>query len=180
MVADENPFSAALFSNLWFGAKLFDDSQRNSVTFEGGALASLTALTNVTITGRAYLQLWSDRHCPALLAGNKFEATDPTQTCEGYRASLAGQPGAISPDDKLRAEKLTGNSGAAFFERDNGARFLLSVIAEITVDQHWNVYGILEGAPFQDERALFTKLFSGSMAETDYILYGRLGLSYKF
>src|SRR6185436_5798050 len=148
MVADQNPFSAALFANGWWGSKLLDDSQRNGVTFEGGALASLTALTNVTITGRAYLQLWSDRHCPALLAGNKFEATDPTQTCEGYRASLAGQPGAISPDDKLRAEKLTGNSGAAFFERDNGARFLLSVIAEITVDQHWNVYGILEGAPF--------------------------------
>ena len=63
---------------------------------------------------------------------------------------------------------------------ENGARFLLSIIAEITVDQHWNVYGILEGAPFQDERALFTQLFSDSMFETDYVLYGRLGLSYKF
>jgi hypothetical protein len=174
MVADNNPFSAAVFANGWWGSKLLDDSQRNGVTFEGGGLASLTALQNVTITGRAYLQLWSDRHCPELLAGNKFEATDPTQVCEDYRS------GAISADDKVRAEKLTGNAGNAFFGRENGARFLLSVIAEITVDQHWNVYGILEGAPFQEERALFTNLFSGSMFETDYVLYARLGLSYKF
>jgi len=174
MVADENPFSAALFANGWWGSKLLDDSQRNGVTFEGGALASLTALTNVTITGRAYFQLWSDRHCPELLSGNRFEATDPIQTCEDYRT------GTITAEDKRRAEKLTGNAGNAFFDRENGARFLLSVIAEISVDQHWNVYGILEGAPFQDERALFTELFSGSMFETDYILYGRLGLSYKF
>ena len=57
---------------------------------------------------------------------------------------------------------------------------LLSVIAEVSLDQQWNVYGILEGAPFQDERALFTDMFSGTMFETDYVLYARLGLSYKF
>jgi hypothetical protein len=173
MVADDNPFSAAVFVNGWWGSKLLDDSQRNGVTFEGGALASLTALTNVTISGRAYLQLWSDRHCPALVGG-RFEATDATETCSGYLANT------LSAEDKRSAEKLTGQSGNGFFDRENGVRFLLSVIAEITVDQHWNVYGILEGAPFQDERALFTNLFSEPMFETDYVLYGRLGLSYKF
>ena len=173
MVADDNPFSAAVFVNGWWGSRLLDDSQRNGVTFEGGALASLTALTNVTITGRAYLQLWSDRHCPEV-SGGRFQATEPTAICEDYLANT------ITAEDKQRAEKLTGTSGNGFFDRENGARFLLSIIAEITVDQHWNVYGILEGAPFQDERALFTQLFSDSMFETDYVLYGRLGLSYKF
>jgi hypothetical protein len=174
MIADSNPFSAALFANGWWGSKLFDDSQRNGVTFEGGALASLTALSNVTITGRAYLQLWSDRHCPELVSGNMFEATDPIETCEQYRTETLEAP------TRTRAEKLTGTDGAEFFERDNGARFLLSVIAEVAIDQRWNVYGILEGAPFQGERALFTNLFSGSMFESDYILYARFGLSYKF
>jgi hypothetical protein len=180
MVADANPFSAALFANGWWGSKLLDDSQRNGVTFEGGVLASLTALSNVTITGRAYFQLWSDRHCPELVTGNTFEATDPTATCEGYRQDLAGMPSDLSPVDKMAAEELTGNTGNAFFDRENGGRFLLSVIAEVSIDQRWNAYGILEGAPFQGERALFTNLFSGSMPETDYILYGRIGLSYKF
>jgi hypothetical protein len=174
MVADNNPFSAALFANGWWGGTLLDDSQRNGVTFEGGALASLTALSNVTISGRAYLQLWSDRHCPELV-GNGFEAQEPTATCDDYRANR------LSAEDRTRAEKLTGNMGNdEFFGRDAGARFLLSVIAEIAVDQRWNLFGILEGAPFQEERALFTSMFSGTMFETDYILYARLGLTYKF
>jgi hypothetical protein len=182
MVADANPFSAALFSNLWWGSKLFDDSQRNGVTFEAGGLASLTALTNVTITGRAYLQFWSDRHCPAL-AGTTFEASDPISICKDYLADMNATPATpspLSPADKMRAEKLTGLTGTSFFDRDGGVRLLLSVIAEVSIDQQWNVYGILEGAPFQDERALFTSTFSGTMFDTDYILYARLGLSYKF
>lgn len=174
MVADQSPFSAAVFANGWWGSMLLDDSQRNGVTFEAGAIASLTALSNVTISGRAYLQLWSDRHCPELLGGNTFEAMDPTDTCEGYRANT------LSPADKARAEKLIGASGPDFFGRDNGARLLLSVIAEIAVRQRWNVFGILEGAPFQEERALYTSQFSGVMPESDLILYGRLGVSYKF
>ena len=76
---------------------------------------------------------------------------------------------------------MTGDdSGNDFFGRENGARLLLSVGAEIAIQQRWNVFGILEGAPFQDERALFTELFSGPMFDTDYILYLRIGTSYKF
>ncbi|HSK04686.1 MAG TPA: PEGA domain-containing protein [Kofleriaceae bacterium] len=174
MVADANPFSAALFSNFWWGSMLLDDSARNGVTFEGGAIASLTALSNVTISGRAYLQLWSDRHCPELLGGRTFEATDPTDICEELRTNMA------TPQDRTRAEKLTGSAGDGIFDRDNGARFMLSVIAEIAVRQRWTMYGILEGAPFQEERALFTGLFSSVMPEQDAIIYARFGLSYKF
>jgi hypothetical protein len=173
-VADNNPFSAALFTNLWWGSKLLDDSQRNGLTFEGGVIASLTALTNVTISGRGYLQLWSDRHCPELVSGRMFEATDPIKICEDIRT---GGGDAMERD---RAAKLTGNSGDSFFGRDAGVRLMFSVISEISIDQHWNIFGILEGAPFQEERALFTKLFSGPMFDTDYILYGRIGLTYKF
>jgi hypothetical protein len=103
-----------------------------------------------------------------------FEETDPTQICEDIRTNTA------LPADKTRAEKLTGNPGDAFFDRDNGARLMLSVIAEVALRQHWNLYGILEGAPFQEERALFTSLFSGVMPDQDAIIYARIGLSYKF
>jgi hypothetical protein len=57
---------------------------------------------------------------------------------------------------------------------------MASVAAEIAFQQRWNIFGILEGAPFQEERALFTQDFSGSMPETDFNLYLRLGLTYKF
>jgi hypothetical protein len=192
MLSNAEPFSAGIFTNLWWGSKLFDDSFRNGVTFEAGGVVSLTALSNVTISGRGYFQFWSDRHCPNRdnSMDNGFEGTDPINTCLGYKALVIdGMPEAdvvrdfnFSQADRRRAEKLTGNSGEDFFGRDAGARFLLSVVAEIAIQQHWNIYGIFEGAPFQgkDERALFTDLFSGTMAEQDYLFYARFGVTYKF
>ncbi len=186
MLTNNDPFSAGVFTNLYYGSKLFDDSQRNGVTWDVGAIASLTALSNVTISGRAYFELWSDRHCPALdnTMDNGFEGTDPTATCIGYKNRVldSGNPADFSADDQRKVEKLTGNSGEDFFGRDNGIRFMVSLIAEIAVDQHWNLYGIFEGAPFQgkDERALFTDLFSKPMGDKDFLVYARVGLSYKF
>lgn len=187
MVANREPFAAALFSSFHFGSTLLDNSQRNGVTFDAGVLASLTALSNVTITGRAYVELFSDRHCPGITGSGgstRFEDSqaEPTDMCQGYldRVILNMDPASFPSEDRIRVEDLTGEAGAGVFGRDNGARFLISVIAEVALQQRWNLYGMLEGAPFQDERALFTNLFSGSMPDQDVVLYGRLGLSYKF
>ncbi len=181
-LADNYPFSAGLFTNFWYGAALFDDSARNGVTFDAGLAASLTALSNVTITGRAYVQLWSDRHCPSLQDDNTFENTDPTDTCEGYRQRriTGGDPTDFTDADASEAEDLVGATGAQFFDRDNGARFVLSVIAEIAIQQRWSIYGLLEGAPLQSERALFTNMFTGTMFDSDFLLYARFGATYKF
>ena len=180
MFVDNDPFSAGAFTNLWWGSKLLDDSKRNGVTWDVGGLASLTALSQVTITGRAYLEVWSDRHCPALDSSmlNGFEGTDPLKVCSQLKDN------SISMPDRSRVKKLIGtdvpNDDNAF-GRENGARFLLSIIGEIAFMQEWNVYFILEGTPFQtSERALFTNLFSGSMPDTDYRIYARTGLTYKF
>jgi hypothetical protein len=180
MFVDNNPFSAAAFTNLWWGSKLLDDSKRNGVTWDVGGLASLTALTHVTITGRAYLEVWSDRHCPALdpAMTNGFEGTDPIAVCTQLK------DGSISISDRARVQQLIGTTVADdnnAFGRESGARFLLSIVGEIALEQQWNMYFILEGAPFQSgERALFTSLFSAPMAETDYRIYARAGLTYKF
>jgi PEGA domain len=176
-VVDNEPFSAAAFTNLWWGSKLLDDSKRNGVTWDVGGLASLTALTHVTITGRAFAELWSDRHCPALDASmpNGFEGTDPIAVCTQIK------DGTISQADLSRVKKLTGSDGSGNFNRENGVRFMASIIGEIAFEQQWNVYFILEGTPFQQsERALFTSLFSGSMPDTDYRIYARAGITYKF
>lgn len=186
MLTNADPFSAGLFTNLFYGSKLFDDSQRSGVTWDVGGVISLTALSNVTISGRGYLQFYSDRHCPALDATmmNGFEGTDPTDTCVGYKQRVLDgmDPAEFSADDAARAEKLTGNSGEDFFGRDNGVRVMISISAEIAIQQRWNIYGIVEGLPFQrkDERALFTGLFSGPMGDNDLRIYGRFGLTYKF
>lgn len=176
-VVDNEPFSAAAFTNLWWGSKLLDDSKRNGVTWDIGALASLTALSHVTLTGRAYVQVWSDRHCPVQdsSAPNGFEGTDPIEVC------VHAKEGNLSQVEQSRVRKLIGDDNSELFNRENGARFLLSMIGEIAFQQEWNVYFILEGAPFQQgERALFTNIFSGSMPDNDPRIYGRVGLTYKF
>ncbi|MGE0871244.1 MAG: PEGA domain-containing protein [Kofleriaceae bacterium] len=187
MVADQNPFSAAIFTTVWWGSKLLDDSQRNGLTWDVGAVASLTALSHVTISGRVYLNMWSDRHCPELDDSNTGDPETagftgkPIHICRQYRDTIRGSgPYQLSARERREVEELTGSSGEGFFGRDEGIRLMASVIAEVAVYQRWNIYGILEGAPFQSQRALFTNKFAHSMFETDYNLYLRLGLSYKF
>jgi hypothetical protein len=181
MLVDNSPFAAGAFTQIWYGSKLLDDSARNGVTWDVGGLASLTALSQVTITGRAYLETYSDRFCPSLdktgTSMNGFTATDPIGVCTQY---LQYVEHGTDFAERTRVETLTGHTGDAFFDRDNGARLMFSIIAEIALQQQWSLYGIFEGAPFNGERALFTSDFSGSEFKTDYDLYLRIGATYKF
>jgi len=181
---DNQPFSAGAFANLWWGSKLLDDSKRNGFTADLGAMVSLTALTGVTITGRAYVELWTDRHCPTLDKSmpNGFDG-DPIDICVKAKNTLDGNGNnnRLSAEETARLNKLIGTSGSGVFDRENGARFLLSLIGEIALQQEWSLYIILEGAPFQQsERALFTSMFAAPMGDTDYRIYTRVGLTYKF
>ncbi|MEZ4368452.1 MAG: PEGA domain-containing protein [Kofleriaceae bacterium] len=180
MLVDAEPFSLGAFGDLWWGSKLLDESKRNGATFDLGVAASLTALTHVTVTGRAWLEAWSDRHCPALTDAGDFDG-EPIDSCASYKAyieDMAGNAGFAA--DAARMEELTGSTGLEMFDRDGGARVMMSVGAEIAVRQRWNVWFVLEGAPFQDERALFTGLFTGPMFDSDFGTYGKAGLTYKF
>jgi PEGA domain len=180
-LVNQNPFSVGAFSDLWWGSSLLDDSKRNGVTWNTGVIASLTALSQVTISGRLWANVWSDRHCPELLDNNRFDG-EPTDLCEQYlsRAINNQTPNDFSEDDRVRVEELSGNKGSDFFDRDAGARMMVAIAAEIALEQRWNLLGVLELAPFQDERALFTNYFSNTMFETDPVIYLRLGASYKF
>lgn len=191
MLADNDPFSAGAFTQIYWGSKLLDNSQRNGLTWDVGVLASLTALAHVTITGRAYFEVWSDRHCPSrATTGNKVFDGDAISVCAGYYNSFSpatpavagdGTTPVLTGDDKMRAETLTGwKTQDDVFSRENGVRFMTSIIAEVAVDQHWTLFGLFEGAPFQAERALFTTNFAHSMFDRDYNLYLRLGATYKF
>jgi hypothetical protein len=179
MLVNNDPFSAGVFGSLWWGSKLFDDSKRNGATFDVGGAASLTAFTHVTITGRLYLNMFSDRHCPERNESTNTFDGEPIDICARYNESLVSGTG-LSAEEKARVEDLTGESGPAFFTRDGGIRLMASVIAEIALKQRWNGWFVLEGAPFQSERALFTDEFSAPMLKTDYDTYARVGATYKF
>jgi hypothetical protein len=178
MLADADPFSAGVFTDLWWGSKLLDDSRRNGFTWDVGLVASLTALSHVTISGRLYLNVFSDRHCPTLKTTGTMDFDgDAIGTCERYRN------GSFTEDERARINRLTtGDETEAwdYTARDNGMRLMMSVIAEISVRQRWSIFGILEGAPLNEERALFVDDFSRPMFKSDLQLYLRLGTTYKF
>ena len=182
MLADNEPFSFGAFTQLYYGSKLLDNSSRNGVTWDVGVIASLTALSHVTISGRLYLDVWSDRHCPVqkttgMTSPSDVFDGDAISVCKSFYNNAAN----ASDPTVMRVTKLTGwTQPSDVFNRENGVRLMASIVAEIAVYQNWNVFGMLEGAPFQPERALFTHEFAHSMFDTDFNLYFKLGLSYKF
>ncbi|HTJ43273.1 MAG TPA: PEGA domain-containing protein [Kofleriaceae bacterium] len=177
MLVNQDPFTAGAFGDFWWGSSLVDNSSRNGFTVDAGLLASLTALTHVTVTGRLYLEYWNDRHCPALATNGSFDG-DPTDACKYYKQVVVDDH--MSTDQTARFEKLTGLKGTDFFGRESSARVNLSIAAEIAVNQQYNVWFLLDGAPFQDERALFTYQFSGLQPGRDHGTYIRAGITYKF
>src|SRR5206468_3891863 len=124
MLADAEPFSAGAFTDIWWGATVFDNRQRNGFTFNLGVVASLTAVTHVTISGRAWLNVWDDRHCPD-------KGADPTMN-DGFAAD--SQPlevckdwhdGVLTQSEQLRIHNLTGwqiGNKDAVFDRESGHR----------------------------------------------------------
>jgi hypothetical protein len=191
MLANAEPFSAGAFSDLWWGSKLLDNSGRNGLTWNVGVVASLTAVEHVTISGRAYLDIWSDRHCPGsngttpdYTMNGGFEAnTDPIGVCKEWLGSNGNNGVGSMPNtpEYKRLHDLVGwTHPQDAFDREQGVRGMLSIAAEIAIQQQWNVFFVLEGAPFQSQRALFTNDFAHSMFDTDFDLYGRVGLTFKF
>ncbi len=173
------PFTLGAFTDLYYGSRLLDDSKRNGVTWNLGGVASLTALTKVTISGRLYFNYWNDRHCPSLTDTNEFDANaDPIASCEEYRQRVLID---MNPSQLTeRMEELTGLEGRDMFGRESGSRIMASIVAEVALQQDYNIFFLFEGSPGQGERALFTDKFSKILFESDYELYARTGITYKF
>jgi hypothetical protein len=164
---DAEPFALGGFADAGGGSTYFDDSKRNYWFASGGVAASLIGLGAVTITGRAYLNAWSDRHCP----GEAGEG-DPTDLCRGYRDDT------LDAEERLRVDRLVGADD--IFGRDSGVRALISLVVELAMSERWSGWFMIEGAPRQDERAAYTDLFHSTMFEEDARSYLRAGFVYKF
>ncbi len=173
---DEDPFSVGAFAQVGGGATFFDNSNRNSFFADLGGAVSLTGLGSVTLTGRAYLNFYSDRNCPgADVQNQRFtdRDADAVDTCRDYLN------GSISAADRARVDSLTGGP-EGLFKRDTGVRLMTSFLIELAVRQHMNVWVLIEGPPLQSERASFTNFFNGLMLSRDPLLYPRVGVTYKF
>jgi hypothetical protein len=171
-LVDTGPFALGTFIDTGGGSTYFDDSKRDYFFFDGGLMASLTGLGAATLTGRAYLDLFTDRHCPRVTRG-EFEESSPTDICKAYLL------GTVGPETKSRIDQLVDGEGE-IFSRDDGARIMLSIAIEIALERNWSLWALLEWAPRQEERAVFTDVFHSSMLEKDWRSYLTIGLTRKF
>jgi PEGA domain len=162
---EQEPFSFGVFGLVGGGSNFVDDSGRNTLFFQTGALGSLTAFNVMTVTGRAYLDFWSDRHCPEQATSDQLDICDA-----GAYDAHAG-----------RLDGFGIESEAALREREGGARIMTSLIIEVALWQRWSAWALFEGAPFQSERAAFSNLLNPLMPTRDDIgTYVRLGGTFKF
>jgi hypothetical protein len=160
-----DPFALAVFATAGGGAGA---AGRNQITFQGGLTGSLIFGDVVTLSGRVFVDAWSDRLCMEPASGRVF-ATEGPDVCKGTSTQ----------EDLLRARLLHGDDDLG--SRDTGARVYLSVVVEAALSEVLGFFAILEGAAFQDGRAAHSSLFNGALiAEDDPIYNGRAGLTFKF
>jgi hypothetical protein len=159
------PFAFAGFANIGGGGGA---DGRNEFTFQAGGIASILFNNQVTVSGRVYIDSWSDRLCqtPSATSGT-FSPSGPA-VCKGT----------ASPADQMLALHLL---SGGLTDRDSGARAYLSLVIEVSFTDHLNGYLIFEGAPFQGERAGHSGVFMPLLpAHEDPIYNGTLGVTLKF
>lgn len=170
---DKEPFSLGVFGIVGGGTDVLGNTERNTAFSDIGGQISLTGLGAVTVTGKAFVNLWSDRHCPEFEDGAFTPESEATDACEEYAN------GTIGTAARERIDTAIGEPGK-LFDRDNGARLMVALMVEVAIEQHWNLWGTYEGGLFQSERAAFIDDLYGPMLLDDPRQYARIGATYKF
>ena len=171
---DTGPFALGAFVDTGGGATYLDNSKRDTFFFNGGLMGSLTGLGAATLTGRVYLNAWTDRHCPERQGADlEVDDGDAADVCVDYLRDN------LSIEDRRRVDRLLDGPGS-IYGRDEGARLITSLAIEIAMSDDWSLWGLIEGVPRQDERAAYTDLFHSSMFDRDPRTYLTIGLTRKF
>lgn len=177
---------------------------RNSFSWELGLPVTILAGSMVKLTGKVYLQVYTDRHCPAKESvedlfkgdlnefkrmGNPKDGAEHTgDRCVGrsYDANISYPSpiySVVSYDGTRKYDPALPDfqvDGTGVLERFVGVRGVLQAAIELAITSNVSMYGILEGAPFQKERQMFTDKFNRIFPIHDTPVYGRLGLTAKF
>jgi molybdopterin/thiamine biosynthesis adenylyltransferase len=155
--------------------------ERNSFSWELGLPVTILAGSMVKLTGKAYVQVYTDRHCPSVESINEqykndrnefIRRGDPRDSSEGGGAEHTGDrcvgrsydPKTSYPSPIYGVTQYNGTAkydannpdfqvdGTGVLERFVGVRAMLQAAVELALTSNVSFYGILEGAPFQKER----------------------------
>jgi hypothetical protein len=163
------PFALALFAG--FGAGGGTIAGRSELTFQGGAIGTMQMTNILSVSAKGWLDFWSDRLCQSPTATSGGKSEDGPDVCTQT----------ASAEDEAHAIALVGSTAADLYKRDVGLRLMLSVVVEAAVSDTTNLYFTFEGAPFQNDRAGHSKLFTPTLlGKNDPIYNARIGLTFKF
>jgi hypothetical protein len=181
-LVQQGPFAFAAYGNVGGGGGF---NGRNNFLLQGGVVGSITFQHLVTVSGRAYLDFWSDRLCayPSRKSdpdGDGFPNDGPTicQNPAAYEGDTVRMAAEYDRASLVLGRDVTGPGDVQ--ARDNGVRMFLSFIFEAAIYPQLGLFFIFEGAPFQDERAAHIDLFNRQMFSEDPIYNLKAGLSFKF
>ena len=188
---DAAPISAGL--NLAIGGGGSTDG-RNSFDFQIGAAATMHFRDIATFTARGYFDIYSDRMCGGREGqsgawNNADDLNSSRDVCRIYDQTQGVPQARPVPTatteafEKFVTKYIGATQVGQWDPRENrlaGTRFLLQAALELTFSTNGSFYIIVEGAPFQEERAAYMDLWNTVMLEHDPQFYARAGFTLKF
>jgi hypothetical protein len=129
-------------------------------TFFGdlGLALTLSFDNMVSFSARTWLDFWTDRFCPSM---------DDVQTMPRSECSTLFLRGDGTMYDPRGS-------------RDNGARWYLGAWVDVAIMQHMSLFATLYGAPFQQQRILFTGIYNDIFFRDDPKTYAQIGMTVKY
>lgn len=103
-------------------------------------------------------------------------ANNPIYDSIGYVPGQASL-GPVKYDPRNPAYQV---GGTGILERFNGVRGMLQAVIELALSPNMNAWLMVEGAPLQGDRQMFTDKFNRIFPVNEIPIYGRAGLSVKF
>jgi hypothetical protein len=161
---------------------------RDNFSMELGFGFTLHFKEIASFSGRGYMGYYSDRMC--------WDRSRPADDLNGSRSVCRiydqnqGVPGATAPNptavqnvQAFAADYLHKSDPAAWDPRDHrlsGARFYLQAALEITISPNVGAFIVIEGVPFQHDRAAYMDLWNSTQVKRDPHIYGKAGMTFKF
>ncbi|MBI5480547.1 MAG: PEGA domain-containing protein [Deltaproteobacteria bacterium] len=166
---------------------------RDNFSLEFGFGFTLHFKEIAAFSGRGFLSYYTDRMCwPRKLNGTTYSNVDDLNSsrdvCRAYDGSTNNNvpnTKTVPPSvlDELTHFVSSAGLPADWDPRDHrlsGTRFYLQAALEVTVAQNVGLFLLIEGVPFQHDRAAFMDLWNSAQIRRDPHIYGRAGMTLKF
>lgn len=161
---------------------------RDNFSLELGFGFTLHFKEIASFSGRGYMSYYTDRMCwnrdrPAEDLNSSRAVCRVYDASQGVPGAPAQDPNAVQAVQNFASQYLDKADPAAWDPRDNrisGARFYLQAALEVAISPNVGAFLVIEGVPFQHDRAAYMDLWNNTQVKRDPHIYGKAGMTFKF